>query len=698
MAEAMNNNVVQMQEAPRKPEVDERRLINSLEANLIEADTIQGNEVSEQRRRNHEYYALNGLGNEKKGRSQHLSADVLDAVESGKSFYMEAFGGNRRPLRFYPENGEDRSARLSTEYVTDMFLEDNEGFSFLRDALHDAFVAKRCVAHLEWCDHTEEGFEDFQGPEQQFEILAGRPEVIDVEDFKYIDMDQGMVSARIVKEIDRGYAKLDLLQPESFFRDGNVSNIKDAAFAGWVDDITRGDLIERGFDPDEVMNLRLDWRLRRNEEDYSRRSHDGSWSRNRRMKRSPEMEEVTLYTHYAWMDLSNYAGDTTPSITDTRLYKFYWSQGELLTNPDTGEKWQEITDGVMPFHEWVQYKISHAEHGMCDADVTASVQWDKSNLRRLIIDNVAMGNTSRWKAKHSFIKNPRELLENKIGSVLWVKEMDALEPLQTPPINPITFSLEEKLDQEKENRTGMSRLAKGMSGDAVSHQNADTMIMRLTNASNRRVLRGVRDFAETFIKPIFVRMHNLGVRNDRRERMVTLAGQMIPFVPTMLPIRRRMRVSSALTPDEGREEAMFLLQMHQVMAADPEIGALYTADKRFQLMTDVFDCYGWADAMHYMRSPGDPQVQQMKQMNAEMQKMQQQLEQMQVQLVASEQQRKWAETQNKLADVASDNLREDEELDFERKKWREEFEFKKYMDEKELELEKTQARNVVIGR
>ena len=109
--------------------IHEQRLINALEANVVEADVIQGSEVSEQRQRNHIHYALDRLGNEKAGRSHHISADVLDGVESQKAYYQEAFTSGRRVLKFMPEHDGDNGAMQATEYVHKQFLDKNDGYA-----------------------------------------------------------------------------------------------------------------------------------------------------------------------------------------------------------------------------------------------------------------------------------------------------------------------------------------------------------------------------------------------------------------------------------------------------------------------------------------------------------------------------------------------------------------------------------------
>ncbi len=700
MAEA-----VQDVDVPRRlsPSIDEHRIVTALEANVIEADTIQGSEVSEQRQRNHIHYSIDRVGNEKKGRSHHISADVLDAVESQKAFYQETFTGNRKLVNFLAENSRDKTFKLGTEYVNDQFMDKNDGYSILRDSYHDAMVAKRCCVKVEWFDDSEIVTEPFQGMTQaQLLQLSLRPEIVSVDPLKSTPHPRTgvpMISGTIDRENDLGYADVDLLQPERYYRDPNVSYVSEAAFAGVQEDMARYELIERGHDEDEVMALKLDYRFRQNEEDTARKAHDSSWSRARRHKRAPEAELVTVYWHWAWLDLSQYQTDAKtpiPGISDTRLYKFCWSQGRLLTLPETmefdkegnmtaGEFFIEEKDG-MPFIEWTQYKIAHSEFGLCEADIMGDLQWTKSQLRRLIIDNQAMTNTSRWKARHGFIKNPRELLDNNIGSVLWVKDMNALEPLDTAPLSPTTFPLLETLDVEKENRNGMSRLAKGLNNDAISHQNASDMVQRLTNASNRRVLRGVRDYAETFLKPMFMRIYNLGVKYDKQQYEVEIDGQWLKMSPQQWPKRTKMKVQVALTPDEGREKGMFLQSMHATMKDDPDLSLMYGVRQKHSLMTDIFEMMDGGDVSRYMSNPDSPEFKQKVADRAENQKKQQRFAEAQEAIMKGEFGLKQREQKRKDADTATDNLLEDEKFVHDR-----------YMDFVEAGLEIQQERAAKIG-
>lgn len=688
-------------------QVDSSRIVQALEANVIEADTIQGSEITEQRSRNHIHYALDRLGNEKKNRSQHITADVHDIVESQKALYREATQSSSKFFKFEPENDQDNMSDVATMYVNNVFYsKDNRGERVIRDSLHDAFVAKRAVAKVEWKEEKRLKYERFQGMNgQQLQMATQMPGFVGFEELEPMDAVMNgqrtqVFSGEIALEEDVSYPHVCVLQPERYYRDPNVTYVEDGAFAGYQFDTSRFVLTDMGFDEYEVMNLNLDYRFRQNEEDAARKAHDSTWSRARRHKRSPEQEIVTVYFHWAYLDLSQFMpGNTDPGIAGTKLYKFIFSQGQMLTNPRTGTFWEECRDGY-PFVEWVQYKISHAEQGLCDADLAGPIQLSKSNIMRLSIDNVAMSNTSRWKAKTGAIRNPRELLDNNIGSVMWMRDMQGLEPLQTPPLSQYTPMVYEQLEQDKEARTGLSRLGKGMNTDAIKYQNAGDMIERLTNASNRRTMMGVRDFASEYLCEIALKIYDLGRKYDKRPQAVEIQGQWQQIQPQQFIERNKIMVRTALTPDDREREAQFLLQSYQLLTMDPTMQPVFGIVEKHALLDDVFDLMGVGDTSRYMKQPSSPEVQQalqqQTQMQQQMQQMQQQMIQMQAQLQMNEDDRKERALELQALDKGSDNMRNDEKMDWDNLWRRREFEFDRYKFDREYELERSQNRPVAV--
>jgi hypothetical protein len=658
-----------------------RELVNLLEAQVVES-TGSSDQVSSQRERNHRYYALQPLGNEIRGRSQHISPDVLDVVEQKKAYFRETFFSGRRVVKFSPgSDGQQKLADMRTAYV-EQVLRRNHWYRVVRDGLHDAFVAKRMVLLVDWYETTRDlliDVEDATDLEIGGAIMAraDQADVLDVDDSQLEETPTGKTgTARVV--IDDSRVRLQLIQPERYHRDPNATYPGDAAYATYEEDVTRGDLIRWGFDEDQVLGLKPDYRFRRNEEDFARKAHDSSAQRVGRSQARTDLQEVvTVYCTYTWLRLDDIYPDAGYA-PEERLYRIWWAHGEVLERggaPAIDEQEEQ------PFFEWAQYKVSHAEMGLCDADITAHLQRTTSTMKRLIVDNQQMANMTRWSATKGGVVNPRDLLSPEIGGVVWTTGPDMVQPLNTPQLSPLALGVLEMMETDKEARTGNTRLAKGMNKDAVSEQNAASMIERLTNSANRRIMGECRDFAEDFIGPVMRRVYELGVRHDRRVYTLEVAGVQERTTPDALGGEPpQYVVNVALTPEETAKYSAGLLSMHQLLSTDQQLSQLYGVAQRHALADALFDSLGVTDTSPYMMVPGGEEHQQMMQavqqaqQQAQQQQMQQQqlmemMQQLQAKTLQSADEREWykaqldaARAQADALNLYEDNVREDEKL------------------------------------
>jgi hypothetical protein len=328
---------------------------------------------------------------------------------------------------------------------------------------------------------------------------------------------------------------------------------------------------------------------------------------------------------------------------------------------------------------------------MADADLTAHTQRTQSILKRLIIDNQNMRNTTRYEAVYSAIKNPRDLLDNRIGGVVWSNKPGSVVPLAAPELSPLTMQAIELLNQDGERRSGSTRLGKGLNQDALRYQNADGMVERLTNAGNRRIMRAARDYAQTLLVPLSNYVYRLGVQNDRKVSMVEVQGRFMPAAPQQwLDEDQNISVHTALTPDEAKKHGGTLLNLYQMMAQDPMLAPLFGMQQRHAMMDEIFDAFGVGDSSQFLGRPDDPQLQQQMQVQQQQQmqmaQRQMAIEDTQINLAKSADRRAWQELDMKVTDTMADNLREDEKLEHE-----------KEVDQEELEIERSQQRQVAVG-
>ena len=672
-----------------------RRLAYTLEAQLNESDSGMF-EVGEQRERNHRYYTLQPLGNEQRGKSAYISPDVLDSVENKKALFKETFLTGRQVVKFKTTTANPTEADAKTAYV-EMQLRRNDKSRLFRDGWHDAFIAKRMVVLIEWREETRTVSLDINGASQQqvMQLIAMQQQngtIVGV-DQSNVQQQQGTFFGSLDIEFDDSFAHIELVQPERYYRDPNASYPEDAMWNTFEEDIGRGELVLRGYDPDVIDGLSLDYRFRSEEEDSSRKAHDRSWTRRRQHKRTKEQETVTAYRTWTWIDML----DHDPAIAEElgvednvmRLYEIHWSQGTILRWADGSLAIREAEE--CPFYEWTEYKISHAEHGMADADVVSHTQRTQSILKRLIVDNQNMRNTSRYEVLVGGLKNPRDLLDNRIGGIVWTKRQGSVTPLPTPELSPLTFNVLQMLQMDNDKRSGLSDLAKGMNSDAVRYQNAEGLIDKMTTAGNRRVMTAARDWAETFLVPVSQYIVRLGMENDKNQTQLEVGGRVIPVAPSQwTDTENEMAVAKALTPDEGKQHAQMLLAMHQTMSQDPQMAMLYGVPQKHALMDEVFDAIGVDDTTRFMMRPDSPQfaqaMQQQQQQQQMMMQQQQAFQEFQQRMAMSLDRREWERLNMDATDKMADNVREDDKLDHE-----------KAIDWEEVSIEREQKRQASIG-
>jgi hypothetical protein len=611
--------------------LEESELLSLLERNLDSADTYTESLVGEQRDKSHRYYYGEPLGNEKPGRSQHISRDVFDAVESTKALLLDTFTADRRVVEFTPETNEDiEAARQATEFVNYLFYRQNNGFKILQDTLHDGLVSKLGVVKRWWdtrYTYVQEEFADLdeaqfvmmaQDPEVEITVLNQtpvQPEMVDPMTGQVVMPAITTYTGELKRRLDKSQVRVDNLEPEKLYISPRAKSLEDTDFVSYRYEKEIGELLEDGYDPEKVEELDEELDTYR-DSTLGRDSYDEFSAETSMRDDHPNRSYVTIYESYIRI--------YDPEVDSRCTYKVVHSRRTLLDM----EKVESH-----PFRGWCPFPIPHKAIGLSLADVTMDIQKSQSTLKRSVIDNAWLTNTSRWVANLSLVRNPRDLIDNKIGAVIDVNAMDpssVVQPLATPQISPNIFTTMELLEQEKEARSGSSRMSKGMDSDVVSKQNSSDMITRYMNASNRRTMVMARNFAESFLKPLMFDLYRLAIENDTQPRMMQLSGKFVPIDPKQLRERTEMDVAVALTPDARAAEARTLTMLDQMWTAnpqDPTLGGMYQTQQRFALLARAVDLMGLKGGDKYLLSPMSPEYQQGQQQNAQQAEQQKQMAQ-----------------------------------------------------------------------
>ena len=654
-------------------------LIKTLTAQVTEADSSMFGQ-KDQMERNLQYYTLEPLGNEQKGRSHYVSPDVHDYVESKKALFSQTFLANRQVVKFSSDDGTDEGQQ-KTAYVNAV-LNRHDKEQMFHDLWHDAFLTKRCVLLCEWMDDTEEDTIVIDQPITQEMLMAqfaNDPTVRDVDTSQAaISMLPTVGPDGLPREVvtlsgpvtvirDAGDFNFTVCQPERYYRDPVAATLKDAMWATYMDQVPRGTLINLGYDRGSVMGVKGDRKYGSDNVEFSRTSHDGSYVSKYKTERTDDQELVDMYKTWTWINLAEVGAELGEFPDETRLYEIHWADNEVLKWADGSLAIREVEKGQYPFFEWSELRLSHSANGMCGADVVAHSQKVNSVLKRAIIDNQNIRNNSRFEAVYDNLLNPRDLIDNTTGGVIFSEAIGSVAPLATPELSPLTMNVLQVMKEDTEARSGLSSLTKGMNTAVITQQNATDMIERLTNAAGTRPSADARSFAQTFLIPLFKYIVSCAKLYDQSVFQTEMSGRAVIVAPqSWQGDFDRLDVAVALTPEEAEAHAQKLLTMHQMLAMDPVAGQLYGVAQRHALMDEAFDAMGVSDTAAFMMRPDSPEFAQMQEQQAmmeqQMQEMQMQLQQFQMQLQEQQIAQGWAQINNTMMDKMEDNARADREL------------------------------------
>ena len=538
------------------------------------------------------------------GRSKVVATKVRDSIRGIKPSLMRVFLSTERPVEFVPRGPEDvAGAEQATSYMHWKFGEIN-GYKVLNDAFHDALVKKNGVVKVYWEDYqTGETYTYTNLSDEEFALIVNEDnvEVIEHTEAIEIEMDaMGMqVESRkhdlkiIVTKYD-GKLCVESVPPEEFFVDRNARSIEDAYVVAHRTEMRVADVVAMGYDFDEISELsgisETDSLV--DEEDFARRGY--SRDRAEEDYNDPSMKVVAITEAYMRVDVD---GTGVPL-----LHKF--------TMGGSGYKLLDLMpcDDV-PFAVFECDPEPHAFYGRSIADLIMNDQDASTSMLRGMLDNVALTNNPRQQVIED-LANMDDVLNNEIGAIVRVKQMGAIQDLSVPFVAGSTLPAMQYLDDQTEQKTGVSRASLGLDPDALQNATA-TAVATTMQAGAGQVEVIARNFAEGGMRRMFKLMLDLMIKNTSDEEMMRLNGKFIPIDPRVW--NSAMDVSINVGLGTGKDETkiaainqalQYQIQMYQTYG--PQNG-LVTMTQIRNSLGDILSMSGVRNADRYF-APMDPQT------------------------------------------------------------------------------------------
>jgi len=540
--------------------VSELEIKSIISSEINNSMGFMGGALSESRKKSLEYYMGEKLGTEVDGRSQVVSTDVSDTIETILPNLLRVFTSSDQVVRCDPVKAEDvELADQVTNYINYIFNKDNNGFSILYTWFKDALLEKNGIVKVYWDDSEkveQETYENLNDQEYELLIADDDVEVIQEESFpdtytkeQYELFKADMESqGQLVEDITQpklhnciikrtrsaGKVKIENIPPEEFLIQKSAKTIEEANFVAHRVMKTRSDLIEMGYDEDIVNDLPTS---------NNNLFNDESLIRNSTIDDSPTDDspddstaEIEVYECYVKVDMD---GD---GVAELRKVICAGTGYVILEN---------MPCDFIPFCSLTPIPMPHRFYGRSVSELVEDVQLVKSTVMRQLLDNMYLTNNNRVAIMDGMV-NLDDLLTSRPGGVVRTKQppSQVMMPMQNQTISQQAFPLLEYLDTVRESRTGVTRYNQGMDADALNK--TATGVNALMSQSQMRMELIARVFAETGVKDLFKRIFELTCKYQDKERVVELNNQFIPVKPTEW--RNRYNISITVGLGTGSSE------------------------------------------------------------------------------------------------------------------------------------------------
>jgi hypothetical protein len=646
----------------------EEEIVTRIRGEITDSLGYMGDTISKQREQAMQYYYGLPFGNEVAGRSQYVDSTVQDTIEWIKPSLMRVFASGDEMVKFTPHGPEDVAmAQQATDYVNYVFTKDNDGWEILYSWFTDALLSKNGIVKVWWDEYDEEQREEYRGlDETELTALITQEGVEVVEHTEYIEYEQPVHDIVIKRSQYNGRVKVENVPPSEFLISREAKTIQDARFVCHRVEKTLSELREMypekdlqpedlGAGDEDLMSYSAE-RLERYAFDKSARYWEG-WG-------GDEFGDESLRRY--WLHESFLRVDQDgDGIAELR---------KVCTVGSTVLQNEEID--AVPFVSLTPVKIPHKFFGLSLADLVMDLQLYKSTLMRNLMDNMYNQNFGRYAVLEGQA-NLDDLLTQRPGGVVRVKSPNAVMPLSTPPLEPYSFQMLEYLDGVRESRAGVSRMSQGLNENALTSHTTATAVNAVMGAAQSRVELIARNFAETGVKELMMRIYELVQKNQDKQRVVMLRNEWVPVRPDAWKDKYDCTVSVALGQGNKDQQMAHLSQMLSFASQAMQGGLpIVNVQNMYNLGASLVKAMGFQNVDDFLTDPSKmpPQPKEPSPEQQEMQ-MEAQIKQQELEIKQGELQLKAAKIQQEYQKLAVDaNLKQ-----------------------QELALEKEQNRAVAIG-
>ena len=600
--------------------MDDTELQGIVAGELEDAVSYIDADVSPIRAKGTEYYRGDPFGNEEDGRSQVVAMEVRDTVSAMLPSLMRVFFSTENVVEYVPRGPEDvAGAQQATDYANYIFTADNNGFMTTYALFKDSLVRKCGIAKY-WWDETEEvKIEDYSGLDDQtvqmlmseqaeVKIVVSYPDPsmpmdmmqpqIDPMTGQMIQMPQPMLhDVQIKRTVKDGRIKIMAVPPEELVIDRRARSFDDAGIIAHRQMATVDDLLQMGYELEEIEENISSTDLDSNDEYLARQPLSTTMGSGDSL--NPGQRRVLYVESYIRVDFD---GDGIPEL---RKVCCMGSGYTVVRN---------LPASYIPFVDFPCDPEPHTSplEAMSIFDLTHDIQEIKSEVLRNTLDSLAQSIHPRTAVVEGQV-NIDDVLNNETGAIIRMRAPGMVQPFSTPFVGQAAFPMLDYMDQMREDRTGMSKAAMGLDADALQ-SSTKAAVAATIGASQGRIELQARILAEG-MKKLFKGILYLMTTHQDKPRMVRLRNEWVEIDPRVWNSSMDVTVNIGLGNGDTNERIQALTMIagkqEQIMQQFGLSNPVVTPAMYIRSIQKIIELSGFKDASSYIQTlPADFQMPQ----------------------------------------------------------------------------------------
>ncbi len=590
----------------------EQKLRSVIQQEIANGENSDQSETYQNRQDALDYYNGKRPAPEETGSEDFIvSTDVADMTNAVLAQLTPMLSTDA--LVTFESNGkaDEQAARAESNAVNNVIMERNQGFIELEEAIKDALLMRNAACKVYVDDEVDvryvsteqvpaDGGEAVQlAPEQIAALLQPRSPLEERE----------LAGKRVKITTTNRQFRFEAVPIDNIIYEANAttSDVQELRFLAERLYYTRSDLVEMGFDKDEVAQLRYVVDAHQLVERKRNKSNQTT-----NLAHSDDQQVIECYEVYLRFDVD---GD---GISERLRILYAGGAGGYVL------EYEEVD--VTPYAIGTAFISSHRIQGESLYDHLKQTQVYKSYLLRHWMDNIGYMSGGRWVTDPTAVDMKDFMNGGKI-----IKTKDPSRPPLRIDETDIGGSILNALTYQDKMRTERGGAALDMmSADAQLVGETAHGIERQYGQRELLVSFMARNLAETLIRPVYLLMHHYMRRYANAPISLKFNGDWVQVDPRQWPQRIRCNVKAGMSSGERTHIQRTLGQMIQIQIAamgQGMNGVLADVNTLYNTIHDWCVMAGLDEPDSYTINPNSTQAKQAAQANAQNAQMQQQAQQ-----------------------------------------------------------------------